>query len=81
MINRINLQRAIDNMVAIIKKIKAELIIYDHHLLRDHLYKERMSEVYKKAEKNKKQVITAAEWLGKEPLILKLAKNKPEKSK
>jgi len=81
MVNRINLQRAIDNAVNIIKTIKAKLIIYDHHLLRDHLYKERMAAVYKEAKKNKKKLITAAEWLGKEPLILKLSKNKPKKSK
>lgn len=81
MVNRINLQRAIDNAVNMIKKIKAKIIIYDHHLLRDHLYKKRMSEVYKEADKNKKQIITAAEWLGKEPLILKLTKNKLKKPK
>jgi len=81
MVNRINLQRAIDNMIAIIKKIKAKLIIYDHHLLRDHLYKERMAEVYREAKKSRKRVITAAEWFGKEPLILRLTKDHSKKSK
>jgi hypothetical protein len=81
MVNRINLQRSIDNMIAIIRNIKAKLIIYDHHLLRDHLYKKRVAEVYKEAKRYKKKVITAAEWLGKEPLILKLTRNNPKRSK
>ncbi|OYD16201.1 hypothetical protein CH333_04000 [candidate division WOR-3 bacterium JGI_Cruoil_03_44_89] len=67
MMNRINLNRAIDNIMEILKRTKTNPIIYDHHLLRERRYKERLSRVY---EEGKSRVLTAAELLGKEPLIL-----------
>lgn len=67
MMNRINLNRAIDNMMEILKRTKTDPIIYDHHLLRERRYKERLSKVYKEG---KSRVLTAAELMGKEPLIL-----------
>jgi hypothetical protein len=73
MMNRINLNRAISNMVKIIKKTKTNPIIYDHHLLREGKYKERLKEVYKKG---KSRVLTAAEFMGREPLILTLRKQR-----
>lgn len=72
MLNRVNLKRAIDNMCGIIRKTSTKIIIYDHHNLREALYQERLKEVYKTAEEEGKVVLTAAEWFGEEPLILRI---------
>ena len=72
LVNKINLERAKENIIRIAKEVKSDTIIYDHHLLREPRYKERFKEVY---EKVGEKVITAAEYMGKEPLILKV-KNK-----
>jgi hypothetical protein len=74
MVNRINLERSIKNMCRILRQTSAEIIIYDHHLLREPKFKERTSEVWEVAAKEKKRLITAAEYLGEEPLVLKLSK-------
>lgn len=74
MLNQINLRRAIENMVRIIDKTEATLIIYDHHLLREKSYKQRLKQVYEEALARKRKLITAAEWCGEEPLILKLTR-------
>ena len=71
MMNRINLERAIDNMIRILRRTKTNPIIYDHHLLREWKYKERLSEVYKEGGG---RILTAAEFMGREPLILKINK-------
>lgn len=69
MSNRINMERAKENILKIAQRIKANPIIYDHHILREPRYKERFREVYERASK---KVMTAAEYMGKEPLILKI---------
>jgi len=68
MFNRINLRRAIDNIVSITNS-KPKLIIYDHHLLRERKWREYVSEVFVEAEKNGVMFLTVAECLGKKPLI------------
>ncbi|MFQ6618768.1 MAG: MBL fold metallo-hydrolase [Fidelibacterota bacterium] len=75
MLNRINLNRVIENVCRILKNINPEVIIYDHHLPRDIRYRERVDEIYRTAKEKNINLITAAEWFGQEPLILKLAKN------
>lgn len=70
MVNRINLDRCIENMCRIIRNISAQTIIYDHHLLRERRFKERTARVWDVAKEERKRVVTAAEQLGKEPLIL-----------
>jgi len=81
-VNRINLQRSIDNLCDILKNTKTGLIVYDHHLLRDARFKERTAQAYlaarvgKKA--GKKTLLTASEWIGYEPLILKITKDENE---
>jgi predicted metallo-beta-lactamase superfamily hydrolase len=42
----------------------------DHHLVRDLHYSSKIEEVYKKAKSLNKNIITAAEFLGKEPEFL-----------
>lgn len=72
MMNMINLRRTVENLYRIIKKTnKTRLILLDHHLPRDRKYKERLEKVYVTAKKEKKKVITVAEYLGKVPEILK----------
>ena len=72
--NRINLGRAVENIKRILKKSKAKVIIYDHHLPRDRLFKRRLANVY--SSRLGEKLITAAEWFGKEPLILELTEQK-----
>lgn len=71
LLNQINLQRVIANVCAILRHTDAE-VIYDHHVARGALFKERLSEVYDTASKEARRFQTAAEWLGREPLILTL---------
>jgi len=46
------------------------VIIYDHHLLRDAHYKERLAPAYTMAGDHKMTLLTAAEWMGYDPLIV-----------
>ena len=64
------LRRAVSNMVRIIESIESEVIIYDHHLLRDPLFKERTSDVWETAKRFGKVVLTTAEYLGIKPVVL-----------
>ncbi len=75
MLNRINLKRAIDNAITIINS-RPKLLIYDHHLLREKRWRERTSEVFVEARKDDVPVLTAAEYLGRRPLIDKLGSSK-----
>jgi len=74
MLNLINLRRAIENMKSIVKRVEAELLIYDHHLPREPRYRERVREVYETAKQEGKTILTAAEYLGKEPAVLRSRK-------
>jgi len=69
MVNKINLQRAVENALFILKNISPSFFIYDHHLLRDSLYQERVKDIYQYAQTNNRNIITAAEWYGYKPLI------------
>ncbi len=69
MFNRINLERAVRNIITIIHELEPELIIYDHHLLREKRWRERVSPVYSEAGKKGVRILTAAEYMGKKPLI------------
>ena len=70
MLGKINLQRAINNMIHIVENLdNIKLIIYDHHLLRERKWRERVSEVFKASEKRGVRILTAAEYMGRKPLI------------
>jgi hypothetical protein len=69
-LNLINLRRCIENICEIISQTKTGLIILDHHLPRDRLYRKRLGKVYIEAKKTEKKVLTAAEYLGKKPKVL-----------
>ena len=66
MLNKINMNRSIENAHRIVKEGGLELMIYDHHLLREKKFRERTKKVWKE------NVMTAAEYNGKEPLVLRL---------
>jgi len=68
MFNRINLERALDNLITIIDH-KPELIVYDHHLLRDPQWRIRVKRVLDYGKKAKVKILTASEAIGKKPLI------------
>ncbi len=68
MLNRVNLKRAVDNAVTIVSS-RPKLLIYDHHLLREKRWRSRVAEVFEEAEKCGVEVLTAAEYLGRKPLI------------
>ncbi|HIH96874.1 MAG TPA: MBL fold metallo-hydrolase [Thermoplasmata archaeon] len=71
-LNLINLKRTIENASRIVSSVNSELIIYDHHLPRDRRFRERTKPVWSIAERERKKLLTAAEYLGKEPVILTL---------
>ncbi|RLB04214.1 MAG: hypothetical protein DRG59_10620 [Deltaproteobacteria bacterium] len=60
------LEESNKNLIEILEKTKVEKIILEHHLLRDLHYKKKISEVLKKAKSLSKEILTAAEFLGKE---------------
>ena len=72
MVNRINLQRAIDNVCAILRGTTTKVIIYDLHLIRDARDKERLVPAHAMAGEHKMTLLTAAEWMGYDPLIVEI---------
>jgi hypothetical protein len=71
LLNRINLDRGINNLIWIIKECVPAIIIYDHHLLRDPLYRERTAKVWEAAEDMHVRLMTAAQYMGHVPVVLK----------
>ncbi len=68
MLNKINLKRALENAITIIKS-SPKLVIYDHHLLRERKWRERVSEVFEEAKREDVAIMTASEYLGRPPVI------------
>jgi predicted metallo-beta-lactamase superfamily hydrolase len=58
------------DLVWILTETKVNIISLDHHLVGDLYYLNKIEEVYKKAKSLNKNIITAAEFLGKEPEFL-----------
>ncbi len=73
MLNRINLRRAVENLRRIVREAGCDLILLDHHLPREPRFRERLKDVYELAEKERVDVITVAEYYGKEPVVLSSA--------
>ncbi len=71
-LNMVNFRRCLENMKEIIARTNAKVIIYDHHLPREKRFRERTEEVWRLAKASGKKVLTAAEFLGKVPVVLKL---------
>ncbi len=70
MVNKTNLDRAVDNATRILRECDLELFVYDHHLLREEKYRERSEKFWKTAEEVKTRVGTAAEIRGETPKVL-----------
>ncbi len=68
-LNKVNLRRAVDNMVQILREASPDVVVYDHHLLREKKWRIRVSEVLKAAKREGIPLITVAEALGSKPVI------------
>ncbi len=72
-----NLERAIKNVIDIIKKTSFEVLIWDHHLPREPRFRERTKEVWNLAKELKKNVMTASEYeFGKKPVVERFLKER-----
>ena len=70
MLIKTNLKRCVENTCRVIRESSnLKLLIYDHHLLREKLYRKRTESVWKTAEREGVKILTAAEYLGKTPVI------------
>jgi len=69
MFNRVNLDRCIENVSRILREADFEIMIYDHHLLRERKFREHMGNFYDTVYENSKRVVTGAEWFNLPPLV------------
>jgi predicted metallo-beta-lactamase superfamily hydrolase len=58
------------NLLRILNGTKVKTMILDHHLTRDLHYKNKIEKIVQEANRLNKKIITAAEYLGKEPELL-----------
>lgn len=65
-----SLARSVANITKIISETTVKVLILDHHLLRDQNYKAKLANVYECAEENGVRVLSAAEYVGREPDLL-----------
>ncbi len=65
-----SLNKSVENLVKILETTKVENLILDHHLLRDLEWRQKLSKVFDVATKLGKRVVSAAEFAGKEELML-----------
>ncbi len=73
LVNRINMQRAIENALRIAEQLPRTLIIYDHHLPRDPRFRERMHPLYEILQNlDRAPFLTMAEWCNLQPLVEEL---------
>lgn len=63
-------EASLENLKRAVGKTQAEIILLEHHLLRDLNYREKVGELLELAERKGKRVISAAEFLGLENLFL-----------
>ena len=62
------LEQGLRNLESIVQTVP--LVILEHHALRDELWKQKISQIYKQASKAGHSIVTAAEYLGKENIFL-----------
>jgi predicted metallo-beta-lactamase superfamily hydrolase len=68
--SKFGLHQSNNNLLRILSESKVKTMILDHHLARDVNYMNKIEEVTKQASDLRKKLITAAEFLGKEPELL-----------
>lgn len=61
-----DLRSSIGNICAVIETAQTETVILDHHLLRDLHWRDHLAEVFAKAGKRGRRIVTAAGFLGRE---------------
>ena len=61
-----DLRSSIGNISAVIETAKTETVVLDHHLLRDLHWRDHLAEVFAKAGKRGRRIVTAAGFLGRE---------------
>ncbi len=59
--------RSLNNMKKLVHMRQLEVLVVDHHSLRDLNYKDKLKEVFELGSRMGKKVVTAAEYMGKEP--------------
>ena len=69
-VSKKSFDESMNNLKQLIEKTKAKTIILDHHIVRDKNFKEKMKELYELAEKHGKKLLTAAEYMGMDNLLL-----------
>ncbi len=69
-VSKRSFEESMEGLAKVITEAPAKTIIIDHHIVRDKNFKERMKDLYDLAEKHKKKILTAAEYLGLENLLL-----------
>ncbi|MEM3402338.1 MAG: MBL fold metallo-hydrolase [Candidatus Hadarchaeales archaeon] len=69
LVTRTTLGRAIENAVRILRETQLELLVYDHHLPREPNFRKHAQKVWEEGKKLHKKVMTAAEVLGKKPVV------------
>lgn len=72
--SRKSVELAIKNMCQMIRATSVKCILVEHHFMRDQKYKERIPEVYECAAENGVDVITAAEYLGRNIELLEASR-------
>ncbi len=70
LLTKTTMGRVIANVVRILEKSDVKLMIFDHHLPREPKFKEWTREVWEGGKRRRKKVLTAAEYLGKKPVVL-----------
>jgi hypothetical protein len=65
-----SLDKSAENLVKILEETRVKTLVLDHHLLRDLEWKQKLSRVFEVAEKLGKSVMSAAQFAGKEELML-----------
>jgi len=72
MIGKEDVEQVIENMQTIIREARPRGIVWDHHLCRG-LFRSKLKRVYSYAEKLNVKICTAAEYIGRKPLIEEVA--------
>ncbi|RZN67920.1 MAG: MBL fold metallo-hydrolase [Candidatus Methanolliviera hydrocarbonicum] len=65
-----SLEDSIENLKRIIDETDVKKMIMDHHLLRDINYKEKIADLYEYSEEKGVQILSAAEYIGRENDLL-----------
>ena len=65
-----NLARSIINLTRILELAEPKLTLLDHHPLRDYRYRDLLHPLYRYSEETGIEVKTAAELLGREPMVM-----------